>query len=101
MLADENIFLLDVRRAAELKETGFINGAYNIAHTQLYNYLDELPNNKKIVVQCHSGERSRYAASFLETRGFETANVLGGIIKWIKNGERIEMQQSEAVKSSP
>ena len=101
MLADENIFLLDVRRATELKETGFINGAYNIAHTQLYNYLDELPNNKRIVVQCHSGERSRYAASFLETRGFETANVLGGIIKWIKNGERIEMQQSEAVKSSP
>jgi hydroxyacylglutathione hydrolase len=59
LLTDENNFLLDVRRASELREIGYVNGAYNIVHTQLYNHLDEVPKDKRIIVQCLSGSRSR------------------------------------------
>ena len=92
MLVNDNIFLLDVRRESELEEIGFINGAYNITHTQLYNHLDEIQKNKRIMVYCHSGDRSKCALSFLESRGFEAANVAGGISKWIENGERLERE---------
>jgi hydroxyacylglutathione hydrolase len=100
MLVDENNFLLDVRRASELKEIGFINGAYNIAHTQLYSHLDEVPKNKRIMVQCLSGNRSRYALSFLESKGYEAANVMGGIIKWVRSGEKLERETVEVSQSS-
>jgi len=100
LLVDENNFLLDVRRAAELEEIGFIHGAYNIAHTQLYNHLDEVPKDKRIMVQCLSGNRSRYALSFLESNGYETVNVMGGIIKWVRSGEKLERETVEALNSS-
>jgi hydroxyacylglutathione hydrolase len=100
MLVDENNFLLDVRRAAELEEIGFINGAYNIAHTQLYNHLDEVPKDKRILVQCLSGNRSRYALSFLESKGYDAANVMGGIIKWVRSGEKLVGEIAEVLNSS-
>ena len=95
MLTDEKNFLLDVRRASELQEIGFINGAYNIAHTQLYNHLDEVPKNKKIMVQCLSGNRSRYALSFLESNGYDAVNVTGGLINWVRSGEKLVKEKEE------
>ena len=98
ILVDENIFLFDVRRASELEEVGFINGAYNIAHTQLYNHLNEIPKGKKILVYCHSGDRSRYASSFLQTKGYQVSNVVGGIFNWLRNGEKVEKKRTSQYK---
>ncbi|UCH64786.1 MAG: MBL fold metallo-hydrolase [Ignavibacterium sp.] len=98
MLVDENNFLLDVRRASELEEIGFIKGAYNIAHTQLYNHLEEVPKDKKIMVQCLSGNRSRYALSFLESNGYEAVNVMGGLIKWVRSGEKLVRETEEVTQ---
>ncbi|MEJ2196567.1 MAG: rhodanese-like domain-containing protein [Ignavibacteriaceae bacterium] len=98
MLIDENNFLLDVRGASELEEVGFINGSYNIAHTQLYNHIDEIPKDKRIIVHCHSGDRSKCASSFLESRGFEAANVAGGIVEWITNGEKLVRKTEEVTQ---
>lgn len=95
LLTDENNFLLDVRRASELEEIGFINGAYNIAHTQLYNHLDEVPKDKRIMVQCLSGNRSQYALSFLESKGYNAVNVMGGLIKWVRSGEKLVMETED------
>jgi hydroxyacylglutathione hydrolase len=95
MLVDENNFLLDVRRASELEEIGFIKGAYNSAHTQLYNHLEEVPKDKRIMVQCLSGNRSRYALSFLESKGYQAVNVMGGLIKWVRSGEKLVSETEE------
>ena len=100
MLVDENNFLLDVRRASELQEIGYVNGAYNIAHTQLYNHLDEVPKDKRIIVQCLSGNRSKYALSFLESKGYKAVNVMGGIIKWVRSGEKLVRETEEVTQSS-
>ncbi len=88
---DENsVFLLDVRRSSELKEIGYIKGAYNIAHTRLLYKINEIPRDKPVMVQCRTGNRSRYASAFLEKQGYTTANVAGGIFNWMKSGELVE-----------
>ena len=48
-LADEGIFLLDVREPSELEELGTVEGYVNIPIDQLADRLDELPRDKPIL----------------------------------------------------
>lgn len=49
MLADEDIFLLDVREPSELEELGTVEGYVNIPIDQLADRLDEIPRDKQIL----------------------------------------------------
>lgn len=79
-------FLLDVRRAAELAETGRIPGAHNIAHTRLLDRIGEVPKGKPVVVYCRTGRRSAYAAGLLDRLGYRATSVAGGIESWTARG---------------
>jgi len=82
----EDTFLLDVRRASELRDLGHIQGAHNIAHTRLLERLPELPKDKRILVYCESGIRACYASGLLDRHGFKVTNVAGGFEAWQKAG---------------
>jgi hydroxyacylglutathione hydrolase len=79
-------FLLDVRRSAELAESGSITGAHNIAHTRLLERIAEVPRSQPVVVFCSSGSRSRYAAGLLDHMGYKVINVVGGFDAWKTRG---------------
>ena len=49
LLADEDIFLLDVRDPSELEELGTVEGYVNIPIDQLEDRLDEIPKDKRIL----------------------------------------------------
>ena len=49
MLADEGIFLLDVREPSELEELGTVEGYVNIPIDELADRLDEIPKDKRIL----------------------------------------------------
>jgi adenylyltransferase/sulfurtransferase len=50
--------------------------------------LDELPRDRRILVLCHHGSRSRRVTEYLRTQGFPAvSNVQGGIAAW---AERID-----------
>jgi hydroxyacylglutathione hydrolase len=94
-LLNDDLYVLDVRRLAELKEIGYIPGAYNIAHTSLLTRKDELPNDKKIYVYCRTGVRSCYASGYLEKLGHEFVHVSGGFYEWRDiGGEIVEYSSS-------
>lgn len=84
-------FLLDVRRSAELTESGFVAGAHNIAHTRLLERVAEVPKNQPVVIHCSSGSRSRYAAGLLDHMGYKVINVAGGFDAWKKMGGAVVM----------
>jgi hydroxyacylglutathione hydrolase len=71
---DEDSVILDVRKATEYAES-HIDGAINIAHTRLLARKDEIPANKKVYVHCMTGARSAVAAAFLQSEGFDVAQV--------------------------
>jgi len=71
---DDSSMILDVRKATEFEES-HIDGAMNIAHTRLLDRKDELPADKKIYVHCMTGARSAVAAAFLQSEGFDVAQV--------------------------
>lgn len=95
LLTTKNIFILDVRRKEEIRETGYIPGAYNITHTSLHYRADELPDDKKIYLYCRTDNRSRYASGYLEKLGYDPVQISGGFYEWqVIGGEIINYSSS-------
>ncbi|HEU5288306.1 MAG TPA: rhodanese-like domain-containing protein, partial [Candidatus Limnocylindria bacterium] len=74
--------VLDVRERSEY-EAGHVPHARHIPYEELERRLDELTREQQVVVYCASGVRSSLAASLLEQRGFDSANIRGGLNAWV------------------
>ena len=78
----ESVTLLDVREPHELAICK-VAGSVDIPMQQVPQRLSELPREGAIVVMCHHGVRSRYAAEHLIAEGFTKVwNLSGGIDAW-------------------
>lgn len=75
--------LLDVRESMEL-EIASIPGAKatHIPLGQLPERFAELDKALPVAVLCRSGARSAQATHFLRQKGYDAANVAGGILAW-------------------
>jgi rhodanese-related sulfurtransferase len=78
----EPLYVLDVREPEEVSGWAF-PGAINIPLGQLGDRVGELPDDREIVVICHSGIRSAAAANALEQAGWPAANLAGGVVAWV------------------
>lgn len=75
----DDIFLLDVRTPMEF-ERGHLTGATNIHVQSLPSSLSQIPKDKKIICYCAHGIRSRYAAEYLLSQGYENVfHIEGGL----------------------
>jgi rhodanese-related sulfurtransferase len=82
-LNDRNIVLLDVRTEAERRAQS-IRGSLHLPLQQLGQRVKELEGyrSKEIICYCRSGNRSMSAAVLLHKRGFNVANLKGGLAEW-------------------
>ena len=82
--ADEAPFLLDVREPREFAHCR-IEGSVLIPLAELPHRAGELPGAREIVVICHHGNRSMYAAAFLQQNfGLDVTNLQGGVAAWAR-----------------
>ncbi len=79
---DNNLTLLDVRTPEEYKKDGRIIGAKLIPLSQLPKNLNMLDKSKKVLVYCHSGNRSTSASRILSNSGYTVINMSGGMMEW-------------------
>jgi len=86
MLTEGNVTLVDVREAAELEKTGYIQGAIHIPVRDLLKNLDKLPaQDETIIIYCASGHRGGLAMAALRLLGYtEVYNLGGGTGAWAK-----------------
>ena len=89
ILDTKELQVLDVRRATEFAE-GHIPRAINIAHTRLASRLEELPHDRRYLINCLSGGRSARSASFLLRNGYQVVNLQGGILAWNDSMQAVE-----------
>lgn len=81
--------LIDVRTPEEFA-SGHIPGAVNISVDELAQRLNEIPQDKPVVLYCRSGNRSNQAAQILERAGYTQIYDLGGIITWVQQGYPVQ-----------
>jgi len=82
---DDEIFLVDVREPNEY-EIVSIPGAVLIPKGEFLSgaALERLPQDKRIVLHCKSGQRSAEALAVVKDAGFSDAvHVGGGVLAWI------------------
>jgi len=82
---DENIFLIDVREPNEY-EIVSIPGATLIPKGEFLSgaALEQMPQDRRIVLHCKSGQRSAEVLAVVKDAGFSDAvHVGGGVLAWI------------------
>jgi rhodanese-related sulfurtransferase len=78
--------IVDVREPDEFASER-IAGAVLIPMSQFVARHEELPRDRPLVMQCHSGSRSASATMFLIQRGWaDVRNLDGGIAAWMRDG---------------
>jgi hydroxyacylglutathione hydrolase len=91
------VTVLDVRGSAEYRE-GHLPGAVHIPLGYLEARMDEVPDDKPVVVHCLSGFRSSIASSILHANGRTSiSNMTGGYEAWAAAGNTIERGAPERV----
>ena len=89
---EEDFFLLDVRELPEYKN-GTIEGATRYSVDELREFLEEIPEGKKIVVFCEVGLRGYVASRILMQNGFEEVyNLIGGMRTYRLTGKHNVIQ---------
>ena len=83
-LDQEDVLFLDVRTSQEFNYDGSIKNALLIPVNVLEKEITllEYYRDKKIIVYCRSGRRSRLATEFLKKNNFNAINLEGGYLAW-------------------
>ena len=79
-ITDESI-VIDVREEYEFLEVR-ATGVKLLPLEQIPDAASNLPKEKQIFIICASGNRSMIACEYLNSKGFEAVNVIGGTIAW-------------------
>lgn len=88
-LDDPELFLLDVREPDEVAEWQ-IPGAVNVPLGSLEARLDEVPEDREVVVVCAAGARATKAAELLAEHGRASRVLEGGMGAWALTYDEVE-----------
>jgi hydroxyacylglutathione hydrolase len=83
----EDPFVLDVRARSEY-EAGHIPGARRLHGGRVMWHLDELPEDRTIVIHCQTGARAAVVASALRAAGFGAVLELEGSYEGWENARK-------------
>ena len=78
---NEQITLVDVREKGE-RVMASIKGSTHVPIMAIPYQLEIFNKDEPIYLFCHSGVRSAQACLYLEQKGFDAINILGGIHAW-------------------
>ncbi len=82
--AGDDLLILDVREPAEWQISA-IAGSLRIPKDQVLHHLDQIPQDRDVVVHCRSGVRSADVIRRLQERGYTRLyNMAGGINAWAR-----------------
>ena len=77
-------FIVDVREPWEFERCR-IEGSQSMPMRELPARLNELPEDRDLVLVCHHGSRSEHAAMWLAQNGFaQVHNLEGGVDAWAR-----------------
>lgn len=97
---DGSVTLLDTRTEAEYQR-GHIEGFINIPLHTLRDRMAELPTDKPVYVNCHSGLRSYIACRMLAQSGYECYNFSGGYRFYDANHREAEFGEQTMKQAYP
>lgn len=101
MDAGEEVFILDVRQAADY-EKGHLKGAVNAPYgAAVAEALEHIPNDVNVYVNCYSGQTSSQVVALLRAAGKYAVNISSGFNNGISKTEGIDAYLETTVNALP
>jgi rhodanese-related sulfurtransferase len=90
--------LVDVRETREIERKAFdVSDFMSVPMSSFQSQLHEIPANRKVIIACHSGNRSSMASRILVNHGYKNVhNLQNGIIRWEREGLPIRKKTAES-----
>lgn len=90
--------LVDVRETREIERKAFdVSDFISVPMSSFQSQLHEIPANRKVIIACHSGNRSSMASRMLVNHGHKNVhNLQNGIIRWEREGLPIRKKAVES-----
>ena len=100
-MIQKGALLLDVREQKEVAKKSFdVSNIKLIPLRELKNRFREIPVDCRVIIACHTGNRSLMALRFLKNNGYSKAvNMQQGIVRWEKEGLPIKSEQKQKIGS--
>ena len=96
-VSDET-FLLDVRDPDEWT-AGHAETAYHLPMMEIPGRMDEVPQDRDVVVVCRVGARSAQVVAYLQAQGWDrTANLDGGMFAWQAAGRPMVSEDGQPAR---
>lgn len=86
--------VIDVREPYE-REAGHIAGSRHIELVQLTAHAASIECDKPVIFYCRAGSRSTMAAQAMRAAGFEAYSMVGGLVRWDREGRPLSPQGGE------
>jgi rhodanese-related sulfurtransferase len=81
--------LIDLREGEEVEELSFhVPFVDNVAYSLFDQNYEDIPQNRIVILACHTGEKSHKAAQFLLAKGWDAEKIFcleGGLEAWKKD----------------
>ena len=85
-LADPKTFVIDVRTPQEYAG-GHVPGAVNWPLQEIESWWSKVPKDRVVYIKCNTQNRSRVAAQYLMSKGYNDLKLVqGGIQAWRSRG---------------
>lgn len=87
-IGNEDFVILDTRTTGEYSRGHIQNTVFvDFSSSSFKGEIEKLDRNKKYIIYCHSGARSKTTLNLMKKLGFKEAyNMIGGIVAWSKAG---------------
>ncbi len=89
--------VIDVREQYE-RDAGYIAGSRHIELARLTAEADSIEHERPVIFYCRAGSRSTMAAQALRAAGFEAYSMVGGLVRWDREGRPLSPQGGEVAK---
>jgi len=88
--------LVDVRETREINRKAFgVSDYLSVPMSRFQSSLHEIPAERKVILACHSGNRSSIASRILVNSGHRKVhNLQHGIISWEREGLPVRKKES-------
>lgn len=92
-LNNESLIILDTRTPDEYNRGHLQNSLFiDFSSPSFKLEIEKLDKNKKYLIYCHSGGRSKTTLNMMKKLGFKEAyNMIGGIVAWSKSGYPLDL----------
>lgn len=77
----ETLNIIDVREDEEVAE-GMIPEAVHMKMGDIPEKIDAFQKDQSYIFVCRSGKRSENVCLYLEDKGFDVTNMIGGMLEW-------------------